>query len=124
MFETIQNEDQLAIILSHELSHAILGHSVRKIKKNFFFCTGDFLAGNSELDAISRLVSISGGWIFRRGRARDLDRGVVNGQYRESSCESTYFLYGLLILAHFFQITLSLPYNRELEKEADDVGLQ
>lgn len=31
MLETMTNEDQLAIILSHELSHAILGHSGERI---------------------------------------------------------------------------------------------
>lgn len=95
MFQTVANDDQLAIILSHELSHAILGHSVSKALR-LFECLENILsfciiARNAQLVALSGLVPAFGRWFLRCDCSRYMGGGVVNGCDRESRCQGKYW---------------------------------
>ena len=84
------NKDELAFILSHEISHAVLGHGIEAVSQrgiiDFFML---FLVGTIWAIIPSDLVS--------------------------------YFLHGWS--RNTAELLIHLPYSRQLESEADKVGL-
>lgn len=90
LLETMTNQDQLAIVLAHELSHAILDHSAEKI---------------SFLQVID-VAALLGAFVIWAILPSDLTSFIVN-----------------YIFEGFITLTSRLPYSRQLEQEADEVGL-
>lgn len=91
LLNMVQNEDQLAVVMGHELAHAILLHGAERVSA----------AGFVDNFIIMVLGAI---WFFIPSD-------------------------GIALVTHWFfdkvvQLLLSLPYDRKLETEADDVGLQ
>ncbi|XP_067946850.1 metalloendopeptidase OMA1, mitochondrial-like [Watersipora subatra] len=90
LIKEMRNVDQLAVVLSHEIAHAVMGHSIEHISRGQLL---DFVA-------IAVLAAI---WT------------VVPG---DGIALVTQWFYNKLI-----KLMLDLPYSRELETEADTVGL-
>lgn len=89
LLRTLENYDQLAVILSHEIAHSVLNHPLENISRDTLI---NFLLA----------VPIALIWaIFP-----DLLAAILH-----------------LLGDDFINIFISLPYNRDLESEADFVGL-
>ncbi|XP_072045925.1 metalloendopeptidase OMA1, mitochondrial-like [Amphiura filiformis] len=91
MLQAVDNTEQLAAVLAHEMAHVVLSHAAELVS---FFNFIDFLL----------IVVLAGLWAF-----------LPND--------------GLAMVATWFknrvvQLLLQMPYNRNLESEADEVGLQ
>ncbi|XP_077981744.1 metalloendopeptidase OMA1, mitochondrial-like [Glandiceps talaboti] len=91
ILKTILNEDQLGIVLGHEIAHVLLGHAAEQIS------FAEIVDGFS-------IILLAAMWAF-----------LPND--------------GIALVAQWFknrviEILLQMPYNRNLETEADEVGLQ
>ncbi|XP_070563723.1 metalloendopeptidase OMA1, mitochondrial-like [Ptychodera flava] len=90
ILKTVANEDQLGIILGHEIAHVVLGHASEQI------------SFTELVDGLS-IILLAAIWAF-----------LPND--------------GIALVAQWFknrviQLLLSMPYSRQLETEADEVGL-
>ena len=90
MLKTVQNDDELAGILGHEIAHAILNHPAEQLSFSGFM-------------SIFNLVILASLWAIIPS-----DGLALIANYIESKVQD---------------IIIHLPYQRDLEKEADCVGL-
>ncbi|CAF3637418.1 unnamed protein product [Rotaria sordida] len=98
LLETLINEDQLAIILAHELSHALLGHS--------------YISKDRRLNAEQNKNCV-----MAMKTAKNVSFSIKNHQKSPKIFVVNY------IFENFITFTSRLPYSRLLEEEADEVGL-
>lgn len=90
MLKTVENDDELAGILGHEIAHAILNHPAEQLSFSGFM-------------SIFNLVILASLWAIIPS-----DGLALIANYIESKVQD---------------IIIHLPYQRDLEKEADCVGL-
>lgn len=90
LLDFVKNDDELAIILAHEMSHAILQHAAEEIS-------------HSRLIDIFSIAMAGLLWAFLPS-----DITALITQY---------------IADKFLKFLLQLPYSRQLESEADEVGI-
>jgi len=91
LLDFVENDDELAVILAHEMSHAILQHAAEEIS-------------HSRLIDIFSIAMAGLLWAFLPS-----DLTALMTQY---------------IADRFLKFIFQLPYSRQLEREADVVGLQ
>lgn len=90
LLDFVENDDELAIILAHEMSHAILQHAAEEIS-------------HSRLIDITSIGLAGLVWAFLPS-----DFTALITQY---------------LADKFLKFVFELPYSRQLEKEADQVGI-
>lgn len=91
MLQTVTNDDQLGIVLGHEMAHAILSH-------------GAELVSFAQLVDVVIIFGMAAIWMFLPSDSIAL--------------VTQWFLHKVA------EVMLEMPYNRKLETEADEVGLQ
>ncbi|CAF0946183.1 unnamed protein product [Brachionus calyciflorus] len=90
LLEFVENDDELAIIMAHEMSHAVLQHAAEEISHS----------------RLLDIISISLALIVWAILPTDLTAAITQ-----------------VVADRLLRFTLELPYSRDLEKEADHVGL-
>ena len=90
LIKFVENDDELACIMAHEMSHAILQHAAEEISRSRL------------VDVLSISLALLV-WAFL---PTDLTAAVMQ-----------------IVSDKFLKYFFELPYSRQLEKEADTVGL-
>ena len=109
MLALCTSDDELGIILGHEMAHSLLGHAVRtfissRYQYNLSFCLqAENVTRENVIDSAKMVI------LFLLSAVLPTDL-------------LTWLAYA--VGAGFFTATLRYPYGRSLEEEADEVGLQ
>lgn len=107
LLKVCDNDDQLAIVLSHEISHAILYHSIEMVF---------FLSCNS----------VSNIFLLQMSHAHIVDLfyiGLIGVLWMFLPTDSIAAL-STALSKFILKATVETPYSKQLETEADEVGLQ
>lgn len=121
IIDLTESDDQLAFILAHEMSHAILGHNV-SIMKDRILSQRLYIIQNSihyyDFHLIFQAEKMSQAYLM------DLLLIIPLAIIWAILPSDTLAMISHWIICKFNEILVDLPFSRKLESEADIVGLK